>query len=102
MTLYFANFENSDRCGIVFWGSSSKTVNVFIIQKRVLRIMYNKMSSLQPCGIYLFEVIMFTFRKKDTLLEDSTNLSYPKHRTLYEKNPQYMERRMFNKLGDKI
>jgi len=37
--VYFAHFYSHISCGIVFWGLSSSKRNVFIIQKRAIRIM---------------------------------------------------------------
>ena len=36
--IYFANFESVMKYGIIFWGQSGMANNIFIIQKRALRI----------------------------------------------------------------
>jgi len=38
-TVYFAHLNSQISYGIIFWGSSSSMRNVFIIQKREIRIM---------------------------------------------------------------
>jgi len=37
--VYFAHFYSHISYGIIFWGSSSSIRNVFIVQKRAIRIM---------------------------------------------------------------
>ena len=37
--IYFAHFQSLINYGIIFWGSSSTMQNVFLIQKRIIRIM---------------------------------------------------------------
>jgi hypothetical protein len=35
---YFAHFHSQINYGVIFWGSSSSMKNVYIIQKRAIRI----------------------------------------------------------------
>lgn len=122
-TLYFANFEATSRFGIIFWGSNSKLEKIFVIQKRVLRIIY-KMSYLQSCrgifrskkiltiyALYIYETILFFYKNRDRFNTNTNHkyntrtkdINYPIHRlTLSEKNPYYMCIRMFNKLNVRI
>jgi len=75
-TLYFANFENIMRHGIIFWASNSSAQSIFVIQKRTIRVIYY-MSHLQSCRVFkankilttfalysIFEVILLTYRNK--------------------------------------
>jgi len=40
-TLYFANFENVMRYGIIFWAPNSSAQSIFVIQKRIIRVICN-------------------------------------------------------------
>lgn len=122
--IYFANFEANARFGIIFWGSSQYIESVFLIQKRVVRSIFNlryrqtcrgvfkKQQILTIYGLYIFECIMYLFKNKDKFVECGENHSYPTrsndfsfpiHRlTLSEKHPNYMAIRLFNKLPNSI
>ena len=39
--IYFANFHSHLRYGILFWESDSQSINVFKMQKKVVRLMCN-------------------------------------------------------------
>lgn len=122
-TLYFANFEASARFGIIFWGTNSKIQKIFVIQKRVLRVLYN-MPYLESCrgifksnriltifGLYIFDTILFFHKNRSNMKVQSqhnyntrtNDLNYPIHRlTLSEKSPHYMGIKFYNKLSDDI
>ena len=73
-TLYFANFESTARFGIIFWASNSKIQNIFVIQKRIIRLMFGmsyleswrgifrRKAILTIYGLYIFDAIMFLFK----------------------------------------
>lgn len=120
--IYFANFESVARFGIIFWGSNKDINNVFIIQKRVIRLMYD-MKYTESCkgifksknictiiAIYIYECLLFMFKNKQSLFNHNTvhkydtrtvDINYPIHRlTLTERNPHYMCIRLYNNLPD--
>lgn len=122
--LYHANFESILRYGVVFWGGSSYVERVFIIQKRLLRIIqglpyrescrgvFRSNKILTVYGLYLFECLMFFFKNREVLFTANTDhpyntrtldMYYPQHRlSLTEKNPAYACIRVFNKLPQEI
>lgn len=119
--IYFANFNSLMRFGIVFWGSCSLVEKIFVIQKRVIRIMCG-MGFLQTCrsvfrtndiltvyAVYIYECLLFVFKNMEKFDIGSThtydtrnrNLVYPLHRlTCTEKGLQYMGIKLYNSLPD--
>jgi hypothetical protein len=67
-TVYFANFHSMVEYGIIFWGNSSNIGHVFLLQKKVIRIMVGASSRCSCRNL---------FRKLDTLtlpcLNNKTN-----------------------------
>jgi len=121
---YFANFESVLRYGIIMWGCSNRMQNVFVVQKRTIRLI-KKMGYLQSCrtvfrslrvltvfGIYIYECIMFFFKNKTNLFQfpynqdcrtRNLNANYPKHHlTLTEKCPYYRCVKLYNVLPERI
>ena len=121
--LYFSNFQSVVQYGIIFWGIHSQTQSIFIIQKRLIRII-KKMNYLESCrsifknasiltvyGLYIYECLTFFFKNRHCfgtpfLHQYNTrtrNVTYPIHRlTLSEKSPHYMCLKLYNKLPDNI
>ena len=121
--LYFANFEGTARYGIIFWASNSRAQDIFVTQKRVIRIIY-KLSFLESCrgvfrtkniftiyALYIFELIMFVFRNREKMFVPinqnyntrTRDIPYPIHHlTLFEKSPYYMGIKFYNKLDNDI
>lgn len=119
--LYHANFESVLRYGMLFWGSSLELQRVFVIQKRIIRVI-NKMNYLESCrgifkklnvltvyGLYIFECLMFVMKNRDKFENANVrsnrnhNLLYPNHRlTITEKSPYYMCIKFYNKLPNSI
>lgn len=119
-TMYHANFEAVIRYGIIFYGSGKDVNRVFVIQKRVIRLMY-KLHYRQTCrgkfraeglltvtAIYIQECLLFFFKNKHIFkdfepqsVHDTRNLnySYPIHRlTATERGAFYNCIKLFNKL----
>jgi hypothetical protein len=69
--VYFAHFQSLINYGKNFWGSSSTMQNVFLIQKRIIRIMlglgprsscrggFKKLDILTFPSLYIFALMMF-------------------------------------------
>jgi hypothetical protein len=71
---YFAHFHSKINYGIIFWGSSSSMRNVFIIQKRAIRIMlrlgprsscregFKKLNTLRVPCLYVYVLMLFVVK----------------------------------------
>lgn len=121
--LYFANFESCLKYGIIFWGRDSHIQNIFVIQKRLVRII-KKLGYNETCrsvfkntglltvyAIYIYECLVFFFKNRncfEVLVNHQHNtrtcsINYPIHRlTLTERSPNYMCLRLYNKLPEKL
>jgi hypothetical protein len=92
---YFAHFHSQISYGIIFWGSSSSMRNVFIIQKRAIRIMLRlgprsscreglkKMGILTVPCLYIYVLMLFVIKN-------------PK---FYQTKPQFMAGILGNKIN---
>lgn len=109
--------------GIIIWGGCGDLSRVFILQKKILRVMY-RLKVKQSCrglfrtnriltvnALYIFEVIIFHFKNKHLFAinvsnhEYSTrgrsNYNYPKHRlSLTENNLFYTCMKYYNNLPE--
>lgn len=122
-TIYFACFHSLMRYGVIFWGNSSGINRVFVVQKRMIRIMFG-MKVLESCrgvfrrhnvltvyGTFIYECLIFLFKNKKDF-EDSVvhshdtrtlDLTYPKHRlTMSEKCAHYMCIKLYNTLPTRL
>lgn len=122
--IYHANFESLMRYAIIFWGISSSVKNVFVIQKRTIRIIFG-MEFRESCrgifrtnkiltiyALYLYECLIFLFKNRQLFTGYNTNttyntrtqdLNYPIHRlSLTEKSPSYMCLKIYNRLPNHI
>lgn len=121
-TFYFAYAQSYISYGLLCWGSSSQCSRILILQKKVLRRMYN-VGFLEHCrplfingkimtiySLYIFTCLNFVFNNLNLFLKNgdinsreisrnSKNLYIPKHKTtLFEKSPHYMCIKCYNKL----
>lgn len=119
--IYKSNFEAVMRYGIMFYGKSTFSNRVFIIQKKVLRIIlglkYNESCRgyfksegiLTLYGLYVYEILIYHFKHYSDFRKFSKNHSYdtrnmhlynyPIHRLgMYEKSPYYSAIKMYNQL----
>jgi len=81
--VYFSHFHSIMSYGIIFWGNSHSNVEVFKIQKRIIRIMTksNKRDTCRPLfkklGIlplpsqYIFSLLLFVVTNKKLFLLNS-------------------------------
>ncbi|KAB0796938.1 hypothetical protein PPYR_10999 [Photinus pyralis] len=120
-TYYYAHIASLLSYAVIFWGNSSNVGRVFIVQKRIIRCMFNipfrdtcrttfvteKILTL-PC-IYVLEVLKFVRLNTHKFCHLNQNhsyhtrkgfdLKYPNHKlALFELNPFYMGITLFNKL----
>ena len=75
--VYFAYFQSLVNYGIIFWGSSSTMHNVFLMQKRIIRIMlgfgpsscrgvFRKLDILTVPSLYIYALMMFVVNNPDS------------------------------------
>jgi hypothetical protein len=123
--IYFAYVYSNINYGVIFWGASNNSLPIFYLQKKIVRLMVRvgrrescrqifkdlKLLPL-PC-IYIFRTILYLHNKignHDTVGKLHTYntrgrdvLSYPLHRTTaFERTPDYMGIRLYNKLHPDI
>lgn len=125
LTFYHSNLLSRLRYGIIFWGISPHASRLFKLQKRAVRNIvgatriqsckpiFKKLNLLPlPC-IYIYEVLVYVknnlteFTSNNDLHSHDTrnkmNLVIPDHTlSLYEKGPQFVGIKCFNKLPDDL
>lgn len=124
-TAYFSNFQSLMRYAIICWGHSSSAVDVFLLQKRAIRIMF-KMGPIDSCrgvfrsnnlltltAVYIYECILFV-KKQFHYFEEyiprhryvrryPQNLNIPAHKlSCYEKGPLYSCIKFYNIIPNEI
>lgn len=116
---YFATFESIARYGIIFWGANSEIQKVFVLQKRIVRSMFQlkyresckgifkENNILTVYALYIYECLMFLFKHNENFLTEyhhryntrTVNINYPLHRlSLTEKGTYYRCIKFFNSL----
>jgi len=125
LSIYFAYFHSVMTYGIIFWGNSHLSSNIFKIQKRALRIMtnkskrescrplYNQLQILTLPSQYIFSLLIFVVKNKDLFLLNSdihtintrnnSNLYMPNtNLTIFQKGVLYSGCKIYNKLPPHI
>ena len=81
--VYFSCFHSIMSYGIIFWGNSHYSINIFIIQKRIIRIMtnsnrrhtcrplFNQLRILPLPSQYLYSLLLFVVTNKKLFLLNS-------------------------------
>lgn len=124
MTIYYAYGVSIISYGIMFWGKSPDHNRVFLLQKRIIRNIFN-LEFTETCkntyienniltyyGIYYYELIMY-YKKNEYLYNSNINthgyntrtrrIILPKHRTqLYAKAPYYTGLKVYEKIPDSL
>ena len=83
-SIYFAYFHSVMNYGIIFWGNSTDSKKIFILQKKIIRIMtgtkhrascrnlFKKLSILPlPCQ-YIFSLMMFVVKNQENFENNSS------------------------------
>jgi hypothetical protein len=120
-TVYYGYFFPIMKYGIIVWGTSSKSIKIFRIQKRALRIMCN-VSYRSSCrrifedlniltfpSLLILEMLCYVHKNLHMFetLDDNHNyrtrnrhlLLFPTHRSqFYERSPYYMGIKLYNKI----
>ena len=124
-TVYFSDFHSVMSYGIIFWGNSHLSANIFKIQKRIIRIITNKgkrnscrqlFKTLQILTVpsqYIFSLLVFVNKNKGLFLSNSEihdintwnnyNFHLPStNLTLVQKGVHYSGSKVFNHLPKNI
>lgn len=123
--VYYAYVYSRVKYGIIFWGSSQYAQDVFIMQKKIVRLIANvkqetsckgPFKDLQilplPC-IYILECLLTTRKNLHLLDLNGAYHNYntrhcgdirtpPHNLTLYEQGPLYWGHKFYNGLPDRI
>jgi hypothetical protein len=82
-TVYFSYFHSVMSYGIIFWGNSHLSNNIFKIQKRIIRIitingkrdscrnLYKQLQILTLPSQYIFSLLVFVVKNRDLFLSNS-------------------------------
>ena len=123
--VYYGKVFSVLKFGIIFWGGSASSEKVFILQKKIMRIIhglkYNEScrdafassNILTLPSIYIFESLKHVFKNRGALTRNNELHQYttrhgnrfnlPSHRTsFFEKCPAYSGMKLFNHLPDRI
>ena len=124
-TVYFSYFHSVMSYGVIFWGNSHLSNNIFRIQKRIIRIITNKgkrdscqnlykqLQILTFPSQYIFSLLLFVAKYTDLFLSISeihdiiTRFNYNLHLpstnlTLVQKGVFYSGSRIYNHLPTHI
>ena len=120
-TVYYSYFNAIITYGLPFWGNSPHSTKIFIMQKRIIRIMtgtknrvscrnlFKKLGILPLASLYIFYLMLFVVQNKHLFILNSdnytrstrqvNNLYYPTASlTLYQHGVYYMGVRIYNSL----
>lgn len=124
LAYYFSNIFSTLRYNIIVWGKSTEFQRVFVVQKRIIRMLFGlepRTSCRQifishriltaPC-IYLYFLLSY-IHEKPGLIRRSAYHSYPTrnnnkinlekhHHTFFERSPQYSGSRLYNVLPNEL
>jgi hypothetical protein len=117
--VYYAYFHAIMTYGLIFWGNSSHSGNIFTLQKRITerptdscRELFTVLKILPLTFQYIFSLTLFVANNKSLFKENSevhniktrnnSNLFQPSsHLTVYQKGPCYFGIRVYNNLPPK-
>lgn len=123
--IYFAYFHSILEYGIIFWGNSTESKKIFLVQKRIIRIMtgsktrasckslYQSLGILTLTSQYILSLMKFILQNQERYIfnnevhnintRNKLKLHQPmSNLTLYQKGVYYMSIKIFNKLPDHI
>jgi hypothetical protein len=123
--LYFSYAHSFISYGIIFWGTSTNSIKIFRLQKRILRIMtkskrtescrklFKEMEILPFYSQHIFSLSMYVVNNKQSFIKNceihnhntrsANNLHVPAANiTKYKKSAYYMGTKIFNHLSNNI
>ncbi|PNF20445.1 hypothetical protein B7P43_G08125 [Cryptotermes secundus] len=123
LMVYYAYFHSLIDYGVIFWGNSSYAINIFRLQKRVVRIItgasnrsscrqiFTTLKILPLSSLYIYSLLCFVVlnmdqyqfvsdvHNRDTRQGFNLNLYQPStHLSLYQRGSYYMGIKLFNSL----
>lgn len=125
INLYYAQVESRLRYGVCFWGDSTLSHAVFVLQKRILRNIAN-LSSMHTCRtvfvdfkvltltcIFIFEMCVYVFKNRNKFyLNKDIHSKNTRHKNdirvpfskllVTNKSPNYLGPKIFNNLPDNL
>ena len=124
-TIYFAYFHSIMSYGIIFWGNSADSKNIFLLQKRAIRIIvgakvrescrlfFKKLEILTLTNQYIYSTINFLLCNKENFPTNSAIHSIDTRRrndfhtpssnlSCFQRGVRYMAIKMFNSLPEDI
>jgi len=114
--VYFSCFHSIMSYGIIFWGNSHHSINIFKIKKRIIRIMtnsnrrdtccplFNQLRILPLPSQYIFSLLLFVATNNNLFLINSqihdinTHHNTNLHLTLVQKGVAYSGCKIYNHL----
>nr|CAH7761994.1 unnamed protein product [Callosobruchus chinensis] len=125
LAFYYGQFVSRVKYGIIFWGSSSLISRIFITQKRIIRSiagassrtscrqLFQKYKVLTVPCIYMLELLLYVKKNVSSFPKNSdfhkyntrncSALTVPAHKlTIYEKSPNYIGLKLYNKIDPSI
>jgi hypothetical protein len=123
--LYYSYAHSIISYGIIFWGNSTNGKKIFILQKKILRIMtmsknnescrklFKEMEILTLYSQYIFSLLMYVVKNKHSFAKNweihghntrtVNNYHMPAvNKTKYKKGPHYMGSKIYNHLPNHI
>ena len=124
-TIYFSYFHSILLYGIIFWGNSAYSSNIFKIEKRIIRIIMNASNRDSCCQLFknlkiltlksqcIFSLLLFVAKNRDLYELNSeihnintwfsSDLHTPTaNLTTFQKGPFYFGIKVFNHLAKNI
>jgi len=120
---YFAYVESKLRYGIIYWGREKKSIQIFQLQKKVIRLItgthkctscrpiFRKFKILTLTSLYILEMLCFLKKYKGDMKHNSEIHGHNTRRkqdlqqcntTLYQKSVMNMGTKLYNKLPIQI
>jgi hypothetical protein len=123
--IYHAYFHSVIICGLIFWGSSSYSSNIFKLQKRMVRILmearprdscrefFNILNILLLASQYILSLALFMVTNKSLFKQNSEIYNFntknnsnffqvTTHLTMFHKSPSCAGVKMYNHLSSDI
>jgi IS1 family transposase len=109
LSIYSAYFHPIVKHGIIFWGNSSNSRRIFILQKKIIKIRVGEFTSSKPIYILFNELVsnQENFQTNSSIHSINTRSKHNLHRptaklSCFQKSAFYSGIRIFNSLPRSI